>query len=75
MLWVTIIFLTLLVVVSCESGAFQCSNLQCVRSSDRCDGIRDCSDGTDETGCSKLFRGRGRHTKVIVDDVCVWLIS
>ena len=38
--------------VSCQSGAFRCSNGQCVRSSDRCDGIRDCSDGSDETGCS-----------------------
>ena len=37
---------------SCQSRAFLCSNGQCVRSSDRCDGIRDCTDGSDETGCS-----------------------
>ena len=39
--------------VSCQSGAFRCSNGQCISSSDRCDGSLDCTDGSDETGCSK----------------------
>ena len=40
---------------SCQSGAFQCSNGQCIRSSDRCDGPFDCTDGSDENGCCKLI--------------------
>ena len=42
----------LTITVFCSSGAFRCTNGQCVRSSDRCDGTRDCTDGSDETGCS-----------------------
>ena len=64
--------------VSCGSGAFRCNNAQCVRSSDRCDGGQDCTDGSDESGCtsSKPFRHLGgMHTLAVVDDVCVWLIS
>ena len=44
----------LLIVVSCGTGAFQCSNLQCIRSSDRGDGTQDYTDGSDEIGCGKL---------------------
>ena len=40
--------------VSCQSGAFRCSNGQCILSSDRCDGNLDCTDGSDETGCGKM---------------------
>ena len=40
---------------SCQSGAFHCGNGQCVLSSGRCDSHQDCSDGSDETGCSKLL--------------------
>ena len=59
---------------SCQSGAFRCNNAQCVRSSDRCDGSQDCTDGSDESGCtySKPFRYLGGiHTLAVVDDVCV----
>ena len=44
----------LLIAVSCGTGAFRCTNLQCIRSSDRCDGTRDCTDGSDEIGCGNL---------------------
>ena len=44
----------LLIAVSCGTGAFRCTNLQCIQSSDRCDGTRDCTDGSDEIGCGKL---------------------
>ena len=27
---------------------------QCIRSSDHCDGTQECTDSSDETGCSKL---------------------
>ena len=40
--------------VSCSSGAFRCNNGQCIRSVNRCDGTRNCTDGSDETGCSKF---------------------
>ena len=40
---------------SCQSGAFRCSNGQCIRSSYRCDKTRHCTDGSDETGCRKLI--------------------
>ena len=46
--------LAVICTVSCQSGAFRCSNGQCIRSSDRCDGSQDCTDGSDETGC-KLY--------------------
>ena len=50
---------------SCQSGAFLCSNGQCIRSSDRCDGTRECTDGGDETGCSKL---PSHVTLIIISD-------
>ena len=45
----------------CQSGAFQCSNGQgiSVSSSGRCDGRRDCTDGSDETGCANHSLTRG----------------
>ena len=43
------------ITVTCSSGAFRCSNRQCIRSSDRCDGNRDCTDGSDERNCSKFL--------------------
>ena len=46
--------------VSCGSGAFRCRNFQCIRSIRRCDGRRDCTDSSDETGCKLHYL----HTNV-----------
>ena len=38
----------------CEDG-FPCDNGECTSSIfDRCNGVRDCSDGSDEDNCGKL---------------------
>lgn len=41
---------------SCQSGVFQCSNGQCISSFERCDGNRNCINGSDETGCGELLK-------------------
>lgn len=41
---------------SCQSGALQCSNGQCISSFERCDGNRNCINGSDETGCGELLK-------------------
>ena len=64
--------------VSCQSGAFRCSNGQCISSSDRCDGSLDCTDGSDETGCSKLLKYSGWggiHIKLTCMDLARLLFS
>ena len=52
--------------VSCQSGAFRCSNGQCVRLSDRCDGVRDCTDGSDETRCSSIAGSTSKYVSEVV---------
>ena len=44
---------------SCQSGVFQCSNGQCISSFERCDGNRNCINGSDETGCGELLKYLG----------------
>ena len=42
---------------SCQNGAFWCSSDQlCISSSKRCNGVRSCSDGSDEMNCSKFWQ-------------------
>ena len=49
--------LVIIFTVSCQSGAFRCSNGTCILSSRRCDGTVNCIDDSDETGCgSKLSK-------------------
>ena len=35
---------------------FRCSNGQCISSSSRCNGVRTCSDGSDEMNCCRLYQ-------------------
>ena len=40
--------------ISCPLGTFECSDKVCISDIYVCDGFHDCSNGTDETGCSYL---------------------
>ena len=39
---------------NCRSIEFRCMNGQCIIDTQRCDGIRHCTDNTDEMGCAYL---------------------
>ena len=41
--------------------------IQCVRSSDHCDRIRDCTDGSDETGCSSTTGSTSKYVSEVVN--------
>lgn len=47
----------------CRAGNFTCRNGLAVASSHRCDGANDCSDGSDETGCSMLTCKNGHKVR------------
>lgn len=40
---------------SCPEGLFACSNGQCVRTDAKCNGVADCSDGSDEVDCKGAY--------------------
>ena len=42
---------SIMFVKACDVLEATCRNGQCIPRSGLCDGIRDCSDGTDETNC------------------------
>lgn len=59
----------LLPAASCASNQFKCRSGECILGNSQCDGVNDCSDNSDELGCSKsLFRkdayGVLTHTRV-----------
>ena len=40
--------------LDCPSLNFQCANGLCLNYNERCDGVNDCGDGSDELQCSML---------------------
>ena len=42
--------------LGCTSSQFQCTNGQCISSASRCNGVRTCSDGSDEMNCCRLYQ-------------------
>ena len=48
-------FIDIIVYPSCSADEFECSNLQCIPKSKRCDFRKDCADGSDESSsvCGK----------------------
>ena len=38
----------------CSTNQFTCANGQCVPVASRCNGVRECSDGSDEANCGNM---------------------
>ena len=60
--------------VPCQDDQFTCqSNGQCISKSARCDGTRDCKDGSDESGCGGGSTGKQTGKNVVVDIFLIYL--
>ena len=57
----------------CTSSQFQCTNGQCISSSSRCNGVRTCSDGSDEMNCCRLCILYLYVCAYIVNSLCLLL--
>ena len=60
MIWLSFLYFTVCTIninKACTNITFGCEDQKsCIDEGKRCDGIRDCEDGSDETGCSKAIR-------------------
>lgn len=45
------------VVPNCVAGEFQCDNFDCIPEEERCNGISECDDYTDEKNCYECKNG------------------
>ncbi|XP_055005721.1 kunitz-type protease inhibitor 1-like [Boleophthalmus pectinirostris] len=52
----------------CAPGQLLCDSSCCVHKSLECDGVTQCADGADESGCKKLNETFNRLVKIEVDD-------
>ncbi|KAK6173276.1 hypothetical protein SNE40_016756 [Patella caerulea] len=60
----------------CFSDEFRCLNGQCLHPSQRCNGINDCGDNTDELGCSAIpcqkYQYRCNQSSGSSERQCIW---
>lgn len=47
-------FKSCIIATCADMGKFECVNHECIESFKRCDGVKDCSDGTDEYKCGNV---------------------
>lgn len=52
---------------NCDSSEFRCSDGQCIYSNWKCDGDKDCNDGSDEVNCEKTTCDGNNKFNVILN--------
>ena len=52
---ITIECLSMMMCAACHENQYRCNNGECISACKRCDGRRQCADGSDETYCSKIL--------------------